>query len=484
MIQVMENIFEDAVKNNVAEDGSIREDVLMNTVKASVAVVVGLIKDAAVKMPDTKFAMITPITRPSLEWYTLRFSEITLIFEEAVVAANVANIKFIKCFAVESQVFEDDMLHLTQESGEIFVESILRASEVFFAEENQEIETEMEVEQVTIKSKPVKKTKSVIIVPQPGAGDSDKGSEKSRITDLERRMKSIEEKCESDNLIFARDREDLDYITNERKEDRLIITGLSNVTPMPADAGEKKLWYDKMVSEALCKIDPEGSGRILLIKPGWNDGRSIPMVEVRMENKEMARRIRSRYAEKRKNKEDLGNLFVANCVTLATRVRTDILRAIATKNSKKGSLELYVAPFSSRPVLHVKDISKSPYALTFADAIKRYGASLEEEDLGEAYRRAGRSFDRQLSQIFVVLKEDPNRLRIMSTRGRGSGRPYGNRGRGQERGGQQGRGGYSRGGLGSGHQIRGQKRGFEDQNSNSGQSSSKKQAARGYSAAK
>ena len=68
-----------------------------------------------------------------------------------------------------------------------------------------------------------------------------------------------------------------------------------------------------------------------------------------------------------------------------------------------------------RPVLHVKETNKSPYALTFADAIRRYGASLEEEELGEAYRRAGRSFDRQLSQIFIVLKEDPNRLRILST---------------------------------------------------------------------
>jgi hypothetical protein len=77
VIQVMENIFEDAVKNNVAEDGSIQEDVLMNTVKASVAVVVGLIRDAAVRMPETRFAMIAPITRPSLEWYMMRFSEIT-----------------------------------------------------------------------------------------------------------------------------------------------------------------------------------------------------------------------------------------------------------------------------------------------------------------------------------------------------------------------------------------------------------------------
>jgi hypothetical protein len=162
-----------------------------------------------------------------------------------VVAADVSNIKLIKCFTVECQIFEDDMLHLTQESGDIFVDSILRASEVFFTEENRE--SVMEVDQVTAKSKPVKSTNSVIIIPQPDAGDSDKSPKDSRIADLERRIKNIDEKCESDNLIFARDREELDYIVNEKKEDRLIITGLSNTIPMPMDAGEKKIWYGKMV---------------------------------------------------------------------------------------------------------------------------------------------------------------------------------------------------------------------------------------------
>ena len=163
------------------------------------------------------------------------------------------------------------------------------------------------------------------------------------------------------------------------------------------------------------------------------------MVEVRMESKEIAKRIRACYAEKKKKHVDLGKLFVANCVTLATGVRSDILRTIAIKNSNKGVLDLFVAPFSSRPVLHVKEVNKSPFALTFADAITRYGATLKEEDLEEAYRKAGRSFDSQLSQLFVVLKEDPDRLRVFAARG--AKRGIGGRGRGNERG----RGGQQRG---------------------------------------
>ena len=70
------------------------------------------------------------------------------------------------------------------------------------------------------------------------------------------------------------------------------------------------------------------------------------------------------------------------------RVRADILRAVAMKNNKPGQVEMYVAPFSSRPVLRIKDMvgSRPPYALTFADAITRYWSSLVDDDLAEVYR--------------------------------------------------------------------------------------------------
>jgi hypothetical protein len=46
-------------------------------------------------------------------------------------------------------------------------------------------------------------------------------------------------------------------------------------------------------------------------------------------------------------------LFVANSVTLATRVRIEILCAIADLH-KTDAVQAYVQPFSSRPALHLK----------------------------------------------------------------------------------------------------------------------------------
>ena len=53
-------------------------------------------------------------------------------------------------------------------------------------------------------------------------------TDKERKKDLEERLRQAEKKGKGDNLALARDREDLDAIANEKKENRLIITGLTN----------------------------------------------------------------------------------------------------------------------------------------------------------------------------------------------------------------------------------------------------------------
>ena len=95
-----------------------------------------------------------------------------------------------------------------------------------------------------------------------------------------------------------------------------------------------------------------------------------------------------------------------NCVTLATRVRIDILKAMAKKFTTERE-DLFVYGYASRPVLHIKpkDGNKRPMWLSFSDALTRFGAGLGELDLGEAYRRAGVAFRGQLQQNFVVLHE-------------------------------------------------------------------------------
>ena len=65
---------------------------------------------------------------------------------------------------------------------------------------------------------------------------------------------------------MARLREQIDQISNVKKEDRVIITGMTNSIIMPTDQTQKVAWARAMVVEVLKKLDqePKEGGRMFL----------------------------------------------------------------------------------------------------------------------------------------------------------------------------------------------------------------------------
>ena len=231
-----------------------------------------------------------------------------------------------------------------------------------------------------------------------------------RIATVEREIiglkENLQERRFQDSMVMSRIREELDFASNTKKEDKIIITGLTCPTPAPALAEEKKICLKNVVGTELNKIIPDSACHIVFITQGRKNANEIPLVEVKMDSCEVARKIRTEYAAKKKAGTDFGKLFLANSVTLGTRVRVDILRAMAKKFSTEGE-ELFVIAYTSRPLLQLrrKEAGNRSMAFTFSDAIARYGKNLTEGDLGDAYRRAGVAFRGQLQQNFVVLHE-------------------------------------------------------------------------------
>ena len=131
------------------------------------------------------------------------------------------------------------------------------------------------------------------------------------------------------------------------------------------------------------------------------------MAEVRFKSIEWAKKARMLFVAKMKSGEDMGKIHMANSVSLATRVRVDILKAISKQFSSTDEKTMYVSAYTSRPVLHEKrGDGQKPFAFTFVDAVQKFGHDLQQEMLGDAYKRAGRAFAGQLEQHFVVLKDE------------------------------------------------------------------------------
>lgn len=132
------------------------------------------------------------------------------------------------------------------------------------------------------------------------------------------------------------------------------------------------------------------------------------------------------------------NLYFSNSVTQATRVRIEVLRAIA-KRLTTTTEAAFVQSFIPRPVLRyvseegvTNPASGTGRSYTFVDAVSRFGDLVTDSDLSSAYKRAGGTFKGAMEQYFVLLRETED-LPIATTSNRV---PLGLRG---------GRGGFPRG---------------------------------------
>ena len=91
-------------------------------------------------------------------------------------------------------------------------------------------------------------------------------------------------------------------------------------------------------------------------------------------------------------------LFVPNSAALATRVKLEILRAVAKKCSNSNE-EMFVFGFHIQACSAGEKEGWGP--VIFVDLIVRYRGRVKEADLGLAYKKAGGSFKGQMQQNFM-----------------------------------------------------------------------------------
>jgi hypothetical protein len=356
-------------------------------------------------MPNSKFAIIMPIMRPAIKWYQEGLDHYKSQIKEEIKKECLGNVSLIDSIPVKSQIFAKDGVHLTAEAGKVFVQLILDSAEDFFDAENVDIADIEEEENIDLDDVEEEEDQNETLAPE--VDDRKLAEIEKRLDDLE---KAFALRVSADDLVFARIREEIDSAANKQKEDRIVINGITSKTPIPSDRRLAIERYKTIATEIFRAIKPDFEFKIVFVSPGRNNGSLIPMIEIKMDTFEQAIALRRAFAEKRKAGTltgDMGKLFVSNCVNLATRVRIDILKAIAAKITTPTEIA-YTFGFTSKPMLHIKPKGtdqRPARSFSFIDAIKNFGKSLNKKDLEKAYARAGMAFDGQLQQNFVVLKD-------------------------------------------------------------------------------
>ena len=184
-----------------------------------------------------------------------------------------------------TQNFESDGVHLTKESSLSYVNGLLFNSDALFTAEIIDIEegTSKKPERLRGKELESKFEKSV----------------RKMNTRIEEVNKDMFNRRFHDSLVMARIREDVDAISNSSKEDKIVISGMTSKIPRPSGREDIRKWLKDLVSEVVEKIEQGSSKEIIFISQGRSNNRNIPLAEVRLSSKEVAKKLRKTLAKKK-----------------------------------------------------------------------------------------------------------------------------------------------------------------------------------------
>jgi hypothetical protein len=278
---VLENFLCDAVRD--ITDPKEMNSALENRVKEFLA----LIKITTEKNPEVRFAVANITLRPLHQWFTNCHDVFCKRIAEGVRIMDIGNVGRIERPIKMSQVFEEDGVHFMAFSGRVFVNALLFNADTFFNTEIIDLDEDMEVGGTE----------------RNGGTENDQNKNTKRITLVECEIANLKEniirRSEEDCLVMARMREELDFFSNTRKENMIIVTGLTSTIPMPVTVEEKKKWLKNVVGEDLNQVEEGASGHILNVIQGWNGHTNFPLAEVRMDSGDLAARIRKQFAAKK-----------------------------------------------------------------------------------------------------------------------------------------------------------------------------------------
>ena len=140
VISVIENFICDAVRD------VLDERVSNENCEKTIKIFMLTLKEAAERLPESRFALARPMLRPGNAWYSEKFEAIVKFFDDGINSIGRSNIAKLDPLSRMSQKFEYDGVHLTPECGAIFVETMLENAEAFFNAEIVDIDLDEEME--------------------------------------------------------------------------------------------------------------------------------------------------------------------------------------------------------------------------------------------------------------------------------------------------------------------------------------------------
>ena len=363
-----------------------------------------------------------------LDWYSETLPALNDWLTTEILRLALPNLRLVPSIDVAPEMLEKDGVHLTPPAGDLFLRQLgLNLTSVLSsladvtlmdqsnsqdsASSDNEIQSAAEggddrlgaiLKIVTSNSKKLSSVK-------PLQETIAKMEESSRVFESQVRLRR-----QRDNLVFARIKEESDAELNRSRENRVVISGLERASAVLSTHQSKKDHYTLLVNGLITKACPDLDPKpaVVDIIVSIRRDQVQPSVEAVLDSVAGAFAFRKAASTLAKAlNPDFSQLFFSNSITQATRVRIEIMKAIAKKLTTKTE-NAYVQGFMSRPMLRY--LSRDPAVslcsgtgrnYSFVDSVSRFGDLVLVHDLTAAYKRAGSTFQGAMEQYFVVLAE-------------------------------------------------------------------------------
>ena len=225
-----------------------------------------------------------------------------------------------------------------------------------------------------------------------------------------------------DLLVHAGTKEDIDRLENNQNMNKVIVSGLN----IPEIWTDGKDWKDRVgmikenVTELLKFIDPTNKYEIGYVKhlnQKLKAARQI--IEVTLETEKHGRVIRKvlsgkiKVSKNTKFPDCMNGVSISPALTISTRVRIAILKAISTAIKRKSDdCNAWVIQHVARPVLKIEKKKENGETMEnlfgFAQSITYMmrelpEAKLSKQDLFDAYTIAVKRFGPEIRHYFVLM---------------------------------------------------------------------------------
>ena len=250
----------------------------------------------------------------------------------------------------------------------------------------------------------------------------DHPSFQSLVKDLRNLRREVHMNRDIDLLVHAGTKEELDKLENNQNMNKVVVSGL-DIPNLWAEGTEWKARLELIktnIGDLFHYIDPNNKydlGYVKHLNQKLKAARQI--VEVTLDTEKQGRGIRKALAGKIKSwkeskfPECMNGVSISPALTISTRVRVAILKAIAKVIGRQSdNHDAWVIQHAARPVLKVElkkeNGEKMENSFGFAQSIaymmkEMPDAKLSKQDLFDAYMIAGKRFGPEISHYFVLM---------------------------------------------------------------------------------